>query len=74
MYNIKVKEKFSENIKALRAESNISQVGLAKAIGVTQQCVSEWENMKTEPTLSYLWLLAYYFGVSLDVLCGRADE
>ena len=69
-----MKEKFSENIKALRAESNISQVGLAKAIGVTQQCVSVWEFMKTEPTLSYLWLLADYFGVSMDVLCGRADE
>ena len=42
-------------------------------IGVTQQCVSEWENKNTEPTLTYLLLLADLFGVSIDTLCGRTE-
>ncbi len=65
--------KFSENLKALRAERGLSQGKLAEAVGVTQQCVSKWERADGEPTLSYLWKLADLFGVSIDVLCGRKD-
>lgn len=65
--------RFASNLKELRKERKISQAALAKAIGVTQQCVSEWERGRIEPTLSYLWKLADLFGVSIDVLCGRTD-
>ncbi len=65
--------RFAENLKILRTEKNLSQAALAKEIGVTQQCVSEWEQKKTEPTLSYLWLLADLFSVPIDVLCGREE-
>ena len=65
--------RFAENLKSLRTERKLSQAALAKAIGVTQQCVSEWEQKRTEPTLSYLWLLADLFSVSIDILCGRED-
>ena len=65
--------KFSENIKTLRTERKLSQGKLAEAVGVTQQCVSEWERGRMEPTLSYLWKLADLFGVSIDVLCGRTE-
>lgn len=64
---------FSENLKALRAEYKISQADLAKKLGVTQQCVSEWELNKTEPTLTYLCLMADVFDLSLDMLCGRVE-
>ena len=64
---------FAENLKSFREEKKISQAALAKAIGVTQQCVSEWEQQKTEPTLSYLWLISDFFAISIDVLCGRKD-
>ena len=36
MLNIKIRE--------LRASYNMSQVELAKALGVSKQCVSNWEN------------------------------
>lgn len=68
-----MKTRFAENIKSLRAENKISQAALAKAVGVTQQCVSEWEQNKTEPTLTCLWLLADFFSVSIDALCGRME-
>lgn len=65
--------KFSENLRTFRKDKLLSQGKLAEAVGVTQQCISEWENGKTEPTLTYLWKLADLFGVSIDVLCGRVD-
>ena len=68
-----VDNKFVENLKALRTEQKLSQEKLARAVGVTQQCVSEWERGRVEPTLTYLWRLADVFGVSMDVLCGRTE-
>ena len=65
--------KFAENLKVLRAERSLSQEKLASEIGVSQQCVSKWERGRMEPTLSYLWKLADFFGVSIDVLCGRTE-
>lgn len=65
--------RFAENLKSLRKEHGLSQVELAERLGVTQQCVSEWENRKTDPTLTYLCKLADIFEISIDVLCGRKD-
>ncbi len=65
--------KFSEILRTMRKEKKLSQEALAREVGVTQQCVSEWERGRIEPTLSYLWKLADLFGVSIDVLCGRSE-
>lgn len=51
----------------------MSQFILAGLTGVTQQCVSEWENGNTEPTLTYLCRIADIFEISLDMLCGREE-
>ena len=67
------KHEFAENLKILREENKMSQADLAKQLGVTQQCVSEWELNKTEPTLTYLCLLADIFNLSLDIICGRVE-
>ena len=68
-----MENQFAENLKLLRKERGLSQRELAAEVGVTQQCISEWERGGMEPTLSYLWKLADLFGVSIDVLCGRKD-
>ena len=68
-----MKNKFAENLKALRKEKGLSQADLANMLCVTQQCVSEWELENTDTTLTYLWKLADIFDVSIDVLCGRKD-
>lgn len=65
--------KFSENLKTLRLERGLSQKDLANMLEVTQQCISEWELNKTEPTLTYLWNLADIFETTIDILCGRKD-
>ena len=65
--------KFGNNIKVLRTENKLSQASLAKAVGVTQQCISEWEKGNMEPTLSNLWALSEIFGVTIDELVGKSD-
>lgn len=62
---------FSKNLKILRKEKNLNQQQLALLVGVSQQCISEWENGKIEPTLSYLWKLADIFEISVDELICR---
>lgn len=68
-----MKNMFATNLKALRTEANISQAKLALQLNVTQQCVSEWERGKIEPTLSYIWAIADIFDISMDALCGRTE-
>ncbi len=68
-----MENKFAENLKTLRIESGLSQQKIALLAGVTQQCVSEWENKKIEPTLTCLWKLADIFEVSVDELIGRKE-
>lgn len=51
----------------------MSQSALAKKLGVTQQCVSEWELGRTEPTMSYLWRIADISDASMDEVCGRKE-
>lgn len=65
--------KFANNLKLLRQEEKLNQKKLAELVGVSQQCVSEWENGKIEPTLTYLWKLADIFKISVDELIGRID-
>ena len=68
-----MKNKFGSNLKLLRMENKLSQAKLANMIGVTQQCISEWEQSKIEPTLSNLWMLSDIFDISIDELVGRKE-
>ena len=62
---------FKTILKGYRLDQKLKQSDVAKVVGVTQQCISEWENGKTEPTLSYLWKIADFFDISVDELIGR---
>jgi len=60
----------SENIKKLRMALGISQVELAKKLGVTKQCISNWENDNIQPSIEMLIKIAKYFAVPVDELLG----
>ena len=60
MYNI------GKKIKELRTENGLSQMQLAKAIGVSQKAIDYWERMVNEPKASYIIALVTYFGISYD--------
>ena len=58
-------------LKELRIKKNIKQQDLAKALNITKQSVSNWENGKRLPNIEILILLADFYNCSLDYLVGR---
>ena len=64
----------NENIRKLRVALGINQVELAKKLGVSKQCVSNWENDNIQPSIEILMKLAEYFGVSTDYLLGFEEK
>ncbi len=66
MLNIRIKE--------LRILKNLSQVELGKALGVSKQSVSNWENNNIQPSIDILIHLAKFFSVSADYLLGLENE
>lgn len=60
----------NENIRQLRIARNLSQVDLAKALGVTKQSISNWENNNIQPSIDMLIHLSRFFSVSTDYLLG----
>lgn len=60
----------NENIRQLRMARNLSQVDLAKALGVTKQSISNWENNNIQPSIDMLIHLAKFFSVSTGYLLG----
>ena len=64
---------FSQRLKLLRIENNLSQIELAKALTITQRRVSYLEQGQTEPDLELLNKLCDFFDVSADFILGRKD-
>lgn len=58
----------NEKIRSLRLSGRMTQVQLAKALGVSKQCVSNWENDNIQPSVEMLVRIARYFNVSTDFL------
>ena len=61
---------FSDNLKAIRKEKNLSQEELAELLGVSRQAVSKWELGDGYPEVEKLLILAGKLNVSLDNLLG----
>ena len=58
--------KIGEKIKELRIEKSLSQMQLAKLIGVSQKAVDYWERNVNEPKASYIIALVKVFDISFD--------
>lgn len=61
---------FSEKIKLLREEKELSQTALGKAVNMTQRKVSYLENNTYEPSMEDIKALCLYFHISADYLLG----
>ena len=64
----------NENIKSLRLSYNLSQVELASALGVSKQCISNWENDYIQPSVEMLIKIAKYFNVTTDYFLGLTGD
>ena len=61
-------KKLGENLKKLRIKKDISQIELARILGVDRSFVSNIENGKNNPTLSTITSLAKALDVSTNEL------
>lgn len=61
-------------IKELRTLRGINQMQLANEIGVTKQCVSNWENDNILPSIEMLIKLSSFFNVTTDYLLGLEKD
>lgn len=59
---------FSEELRNLRKEKNISQVELSRTLGMSQSAIGMYESGKREPNFKTLELIANYFNVNIDRL------
>jgi len=64
---------FSENLKILRNEKQISQTKLATALNISTKTISHWETGYSEPSISQLIQLSNFFETTIDELVGKTD-
>ena len=62
---------FSERLKELRLEKDLSQKEVADLVHVNRVTYTNWERGKREPSFEKLVKLADLLDVSLDWLFGR---
>lgn len=68
-----MKNQFSEQLTALRAETNLSRAQLAEKLNVSVRLISYWENGDRECDFDMLIKIADLFSVSVDYLLGRKE-
>lgn len=59
---------FSEQIKKIRSERNLTQQEMANKIGISRQAISNWENDKNLPDIEMIIIIAKTFDLTLDEL------
>lgn len=64
----------NQQIRILRTNRKMSQVELAKCLGVSKQSVSNWENDNIQPSIEMLIKLSKVFSVSTDYLLGLEEK
>lgn len=65
---------FSNKLKALRTASKMSQVDLAKRLGVAKSVVSFYESGERSPSYDVLREIAHTFNVTTDYLLDVERE
>lgn len=65
---------FSQRLKQLRKDKHLTQIQVAKRIGVTASMVSSYETDIRLPSYEVMLRIADVFGVSVDYLLGRQEK
>lgn len=61
-------------IRALREQQNLRQIDVAKATGIDQKTLSNYETEKTNPDSFAIMALADFFNVTTDYLLGYSSK
>ena len=62
---------FSENLKKIRKENNLSQEQLADELGVSRQAISKWESAIAYPEMDKIIALCEKFNLNIDDLLHK---
>ena len=65
--------KFSERLKELRIENNLTQSKLSKETNISQSAIVRWELNQRAPSVDNIITLAKFFKVTSDYLIGLED-
>ena len=65
---------FPERLKQLRKEKELSQIMLAKELGVSGGTVAMWETGKRKPQFEMFDKLCTFFDRSMDYILGASDD
>lgn len=62
---------FSDNLKKIRKDNNLSQEQIAEALGVSRQSVSKWESGLAYPEMDKMISLCKRFNLNIDDLLNQ---
>ena len=62
---------FSENLKKIRKDNNLSQEQLADELGVSRQAISKWESGQAYPEMDKIISLCDKFHLNIDDLLHK---
>ena len=65
---------FSERLKKLRKQVQLTQVEVAEKLGISQPAYASWERGVKKPTQENLVKIAQVLNVSVDYLVGNSGE
>lgn len=65
---------FKDIFKNLRLDKEMTQDGLAEALGITKQAVSHYERGARYPKPDVLEAISDFFNVDMDFLTGRSSR
>lgn len=68
-----MRNKFAEQLMALRIDNSLSRAELAKKLNVSIRLISYWENGERECDFDTLIEISDIFSVSIDFLLGKCD-
>ena len=67
-------EIFSERLKMLRTENNLSQNALAQKLDLSNASISYWETGKQVPSAEVIYKMSLFFDISADYLLGITND
>ena len=67
-------DNMKNRLKELRKEKKLTQVALQMQTGIEQALLSKFENDERTPPTETLFLLAEFYGVSIDYILCRTDN
>ena len=67
-------DEFPRRLKKLREEKRINRYILSQRCGLHSDAIRRYERGEQKPDVDALILIADYFEVSMDYLCGRTDN